>query len=233
MPVQSGLWRAFDRRAPALRRPGGGCRSASGREHARVTDLDLLLASTSRYRAALLGRLGLPFRCLAPACDEEALKRPGTAPQELSEMLALAKAQSLVAANPAATIIGGDQVAALEEEGGWRILGKPGTPAAALSQLERLAGRTHLLFTAIAVLHRGAVLRHTDVTALRMRDLTREQLARYVAADQPLDCAGAYKLEARGIALFARIESGDQSAVTGLPLIALTGMLSGLGYAVP
>ncbi len=212
---------------------GGGCRDARGREHARVPDLDLLLASTSRYRAALLGRLGLPFRCLAPACDEEALKRPELTPQGLSEMLALAKAESLVAANPAATIIGGDQVAALEAEGGWRILGKPGTAAAALEQLTLLSGRTHLLFTAIAVLHHGTVLRHTDATSLRMRDLAREQLARYVAADQPLDCAGSYKLEARGIALFERIDSLDHSAITGLPLIALSGMLSGLGYAVP
>jgi septum formation protein len=212
---------------------GGGCRNAVGREHARVPALDLLLASTSRYRAALLSRLGLPFRCLAPACDEEALKRPELTPQALSEMLALAKADSLMATNPAATIIGGDQVAALEEEGGWRILGKPGTAPAALEQLARLAGRTHLLFTAIAVLHRGTVLRHTDVTSLRMRDLARDQLARYVEADQPLDCAGAYKLEARGIALFERIDSGDHSAITGLPLIALTGMLSSLGYAVP
>jgi septum formation protein len=198
-----------------------------------VPELDLLLASTSRYRAALLSRLGLPFRCLAPACDEEALKRPGLSPQGLSEMLALAKAQSLAASNPAATIIGGDQIAALEEEGGWRILGKPGTAPAALEQLVHLAGRTHLLFTAIAVLQRGTVLRHTDVTALRMRALTRDQLARYIDADQPLDCAGSYKLEARGITLFERIDSGDHSAITGLPLIALTGMLSGLGYTLP
>ena len=95
-----------------------------------MPERDLLLASTSRYRAALLGRLGLPFRCLAPACDEEALKRPDLAPHALSEMLALAKARSLEAGNPAATIIGGDQVAALEEAAGWRILGKPGSAAA-------------------------------------------------------------------------------------------------------
>jgi len=233
LPVQTGLWRALALLRRAGGPAGGGCRNAGDREHARVPEPDLLLASTSRYRAALLSRLGLPFRCLAPACDEETLKRPELAPQALSEMLALAKAHSLVATYPAATIIGGDQVAAIEEDGGWRILGKPGSAPAAVDQLARLAGRTHLLFTAIAVLHRGTVLRHTDVTALRMRALAHHQLARYVEADQPFDCAGSYKLESRGIALFERIDSGDHSAITGLPLIALAGMLSGLGYAVP
>ncbi len=195
--------------------------------------LDLLLASTSRYRAALLSRLGLPFRCLPPHCDEEALKRPGLAPQALSEMLAMAKAKSLVGTNPAATIIGGDQIAALESADGWRILGKPGTAAAARDQLALMAGRSHRLYTAIAILHGGQVLSHTDVTTLHMRPLAPAQIARYVEADQPLDCAGSYKLEARGIALFERIESGDHSAITGLPLIALSGMLSTLGYQLP
>lgn len=196
-------------------------------------DLDLLLASTSRYRRQLLERLGVPFRVLAPDCDEEALKRPDLAPQALAEELALAKAASLGAANPRATIIGSDQVAAVADGDGWLILGKPGSPERAIDQLARLAGRTHLLITAVAVLHRGRIERHTDVTRLTMRALARDQLARYVAADQPLDCAGAYKLEARGVALFSRIDSADHSAITGLPLMALTGILAGLGYQIP
>jgi septum formation protein len=195
--------------------------------------LDLLLASTSRYRRQLLERLGVPFRALAPACDEEALKRPELAPQALAEELALAKARSLEAAHPAATIIGSDQVAAVERAGGWTILGKPGSAERAVDQLVQLSGRTHLLITAMAVLHRGRAIRHTDITSLAMRPLERAQLARYVAADQPLDCAGAYKLEARGVTLFSRIESADHSAITGLPLIALTAILAELGYAIP
>jgi septum formation protein len=198
-----------------------------------VTALDLVLASTSRYRGQLLARLGLPFRTLAPLCDEEALKRPDLAPQALAEMLALAKARSLEAQQPQATIIGCDQVAALDDHGRWRILGKPGSADMAVEQLAALAGRQHVLITAMAILHRGTLHAHTDITTLTMRSLSRDQLVRYVDVDQPLDCAGAYKLEARGIALFDHIDSRDHSAITGLPLMAVTGILARLGYRIP
>lgn len=198
-----------------------------------MTTPDLVLASTSRYRRALLERLGLPFRAIAPACDEEALKDPALAPQQLAEHLALAKAHSLEQSLPQATIIGSDQLAAIEVDGNWTILGKPGTRERAIDQLALLSGRTHLLVTAMVVIHRGALHRHTDLTRLSMRTLERDALARYVDADQPLDCAGAYKLEARGIALFNHIDTTDHTAITGLPLIALTRILSEVGYAVP
>lgn len=194
---------------------------------------DLVLASTSRYRRALLERLGLPFRAIAPACDEESLKDPALPPQQLAEHLALAKARSLEPALPFATIIGSDQLATVEVDGHWTILGKPGTRERAIDQLALLSGRTHLLVTAMVVIHRGAVHRHTDLTRLAMRRLDRDALGRYVDADQPLDCAGAYKLEARGVALFERIDSADHTAITGLPLIALTRILSEVGYALP
>ena len=195
--------------------------------------MDLILASTSRYRREQLERLGVPFRAIAPACDEEELKRtllhPGMSPRQLAEHLAIAKAASLRPAHPQAVIIGGDQVATVDE----RILGKPGTTEAAHAQLERLAGRTHALVTAIAVSSPGRDWRHTDVTLLTMRALTDAQIARYIAHDQPLDCAGAYKLERRGVALFTRIQSEDHSAITGLPLIALTAILARCGYVIP
>lgn len=196
------------------------------------TPLDLLLASTSRYRRELLERLGVPFRVAAPACDEEALKtsyRPEPPPRELAERLALAKAESLRDAEPSATILGGDQVAVVEGE----ILSKPGTWAGACEQLERLSGRSHELITAIAVLHRGRVLQHTDVTRLTMRSLSRSQIERYVDADKPLDCAGSYIIERRGVTLFSAIESSDPSAITGMPLMALTAMLTSVGYVIP
>jgi septum formation protein len=120
-------------------------------------------------------------------------------------------------------------VAAIDGE----ILGKPGTVEAAERQLARLAGRTHVLITAVAVIAGERVLRHTDVTRLSMRALPPAAIARYVAADDPVDCAGAYKLERRGIALFSRIESDDHTAIVGLPLIALTRMLVELGFAIP
>jgi septum formation protein len=189
----------------------------------------LILASTSRYRGELLARLAVPFVAAAPDCDEDAYKARGLAPQELAETLALAKAESLRAAHPDAAILGGDQVAAIDDE----ILGKPGSVEAACAQLARLAGRTHTLFTAVALITRDRVLRHTDVTRLTMRPLSAEQIARYVAADAPLDCAGSYKLERLGIALFTRIESADHTAIVGLPLVALTDLLAAIGIATP
>lgn len=194
---------------------------------------NLVLASTSRYRRQLLERLGVPFRALAPDCDEEALKDPRLTPRTLAESLALAKARSLEATLPGAAIIGSDQVAAVQEAGAWTILGKPGSAERAGDQLMRLSGRDHVLITAMVVLRAGQVHAHTDVTTLTMRPLDRAAIDRYVTADQPLDCAGSYKLEARGVALFARIDSADHSAITGLPLIALTRILAGLGFIIP
>lgn len=190
----------------------------------------LILASTSPYRRALLERLGVPFTAVKPACDEESLKSPGMRPQEMAEALALAKARSLAARQPDAVVIGSDQVCALGDE----VLHKPGSTERACAQLARLAGREHALITAVAILTAdGRELRHTDVTRLHMRALGAGAIARYVAADRPLDCSGAYKLECRGIALFERIDSADHTAIVGLPLIWLAGALAGLGYETP
>jgi septum formation protein len=190
---------------------------------------DLVLASTSLYRLALLERLGVPFRCEAPRVNEEALKAGRDDPRDLAAYLARCKAASLALLWPDATIIGGDQVVACD----GRILGKPGGEEAAVDQLAMLAGRAHRLITALAVWHGGWFFEHTDETVLWMRPLDRAALARYVAADRPTDCAGSYKLEARGIVLFEKIESGDQTAITGMPLIALTTVLRGLGFPIP
>jgi septum formation protein len=191
--------------------------------------MDLVLASTSLYRRALLERLGLSFRCRAPRVDEDSLKTELLEPRRLAEKLALAKAMSLVEEEPASTLVGSDQLVALD----GRILGKPGDPLRAVGQLEAMAGRAHDLITALVVWQGGRTFLHTDVTRLSMRRLARSEIERYVAADSPLDCAGSYKIEARGIALFDRIESADHSAITGLPLIALTTILRGLGYRIP
>jgi septum formation protein len=191
--------------------------------------MDLVLASTSPYRRALLERLGVPFRCRAPLVDEEALKDPSLAPLALAERLALAKATSLGEEEPDATLIGSDQLVAFDGE----ILGKPGSAERAVEQLARMAGRPHELITALVVWHRGRAFAHTDVATLHLRPLGRDEIARYVEADRPFDCAGSYKLESRGIALFARIDSADHSAITGLPLIALTTVLRDLGYRIP
>jgi len=190
---------------------------------------DLILGSTSPYRRALMERLGLPFRCEKPRCDEEALKRPELSPQALAEMLAVAKGRSVAEVFPQAVVIGSDQVATID----GIILGKPGTCEKAVDQLALLSGREHLLITALVVIADGVAHHHTDITRLTMRALDRTSLAHYVAKDQPLDCAGSYKLEQRGISLFTRIDSADHTAITGLPLIALTRLLVTCGYTLP
>jgi len=190
---------------------------------------ELVLASTSVYRRALLERLGVPFRACAPLCNEESFKRNGQNPRSLAESLAQAKAESLVRPEPDATIIGSDQLVSFQ----GHVFGKPGSVARAVDQLTAMAGHTHELITALVVMHAGRIFRHTDVTSLRMRRLSRSAIERYVAADQPLDCAGSYKLEARGIVLFEEIETADHTAITGLPLIALVTILRELGYDVP
>ena len=108
---------------------------------------ELILASTSRYRRALLERLGVEFRCLAPRCDEESLKDPALPPLELALRLARAKAASIADLHPEAIVIGSDQLAPID----GTMLGKPGLRRAAIAQLERLSGRTHELVTAVTV----------------------------------------------------------------------------------
>jgi septum formation protein len=191
--------------------------------------MELILASTSLYRKAQLERAGLAIQTIPPGVDEENLKGSGLAPRALAERLAYEKAAAVALNRPHAVVIGGDQLAEVD----GRVLGKPGTEARAVEQLALLSGRTHTLITAISVIHGSAIHRHTDVTRLTMRALTAEELSRYVAADRPIDCAGAYKLESRGIALFEKIESDDHSAITGIPLIALISILRSLGVEVP
>jgi len=191
--------------------------------------LDLILASTSPYRRTLLARLGLPFRSLAPGVDEDAIKQGDWTPQQLAEHLAQAKARSLAELEPNATIIGSDQLVTLDGQ----IFGKPLTASRALEQLTVMSGRTHQLITAVAVWTQEQTYLHTDITTMHLRSLTRPELERYVAADQPLDCAGSYKLEEQGITLFERIETEDYTAIMGLPLIAVTGLLRKLGASIP
>ncbi len=191
----------------------------------------MVLASTSTYRRAQLERLGVPFRWRAPLCDESELQRTATdtEPRLLAEKLAFAKASSLCGQEPEAAIVGCDQLVSFE----GRVYGKPGTAERAIAQLAAMSGKTHDLITALVVIRGGDTYRHTDITRLRMRLLARDAIERYVVIDQPTDCAGSYKLESRGIVLFDRIESDDQSAITGLPLMALVTILRKLGFAIP
>lgn len=188
----------------------------------------LVLASTSRYRRDLLARLGLPFACEAPGVDED-VDGAGHAPEARALALALAKARAVAVRRPDAIVLGSDQVCALGDE----VLGKPGSVATACAQLQRLQAREHRLATAVAIVHGRREHTFLDVTRLHMRALTAEAIQRYVAADQPLDCAGSYRIEGLGISLFERIESEDQTAIVGLPLLATARALRELGYVLP
>lgn len=190
----------------------------------------LVLASTSRYRGELVARLGVPFVALAPLCDEEALKMAGEEPACMALRLAEAKAVSLRQQRPDAYLLGGDQLVELE----GKVLGKPGTSEAAVEQLMAMQGKSHRLLTALCLACPNGELRpHLDVHTLTMCPLSEAAIRRYVEADRPLDCAGSYKIEARGIALFSRIEGADFTAITGLPLIALSQLLREQGFALP
>ena len=191
--------------------------------------MDLILASTSPYRRAQLGLLRLPFRCVAPGVDEGAIEADPAEPAELARRLARAKAEAVASREPGAVVIGGDQVVAFE----GRVLGKPGTAERAVEQLLAMAGREHQLISAVSVADRDGIEVATEVARLRVRALTRDEAERYVAADRPLDCAGSYKIESLGIALFDRIEASDHSAIVGLPLLAVCRMLRARGFALP
>lgn len=182
----------------------------------------IILASTSRYRRELLDRLQLPFEVRAPNAPEVA--RDGEAPDAMARRLALAKAHSIAAANT--IVIGSDQVASLE----GRLLRKPGTADAAIAQLRACQGRTVVFDTAVAVVgEHGAVLEHVDRTEVRFRRLEPAALAEYVRIEQPLDCAGSFKAERLGVALFEEIVSRDPTALIGLPLIWLADALRAMG----
>jgi len=188
----------------------------------------LVLASTSPYRKALLERLSVPFECVAPGVDEQAARGSETSPIAVARALALAKAKAVAASRKDAVVIGSDQVCALGDE----ILGKPGSRDASIAQLMRLQGNDHMLLTAVAVVRGDEVKEFVDVTTLRMRELTRREVEVYVDRDQPFDCAGSYKFECGGVALFDRVEGEDHTAIVGLPMVKLCGVLRGFGVGV-
>jgi septum formation protein len=189
----------------------------------------LILASTSAYRRALLERLGVPFDCVAPGADEQRL--PNEPAEALALRLARLKAEVVAASHPGCIVIGSDQVALRGPE----ILGKPGTVERCTEQLLQSSGGEVAFLTAVHVVDgRGSRAEsHLDRTQVRFRTLEPAEVARYIAVDAPLDCAGGFKAESLGIALFERIESADPTALTGLPLIWLCGALRRAGIPVP
>ena len=194
----------------------------------------LILASTSRYRRSLLDRLGLPFSCVAPGVDEAALSNePGMA---LVGRLARAKAAAVASQHPQCWVIGSDQVAVLSgPDGEETMLGKPGTAARCIQQLEQCSGQTLSFITGVAVIQHesGTCREFIDTTRVRYRALDRASIERYVERERPLDCAGGFKSEALGITLCESIDSADPTGLIGLPLIRLSALLREAGYSLP
>lgn len=189
----------------------------------------LILASTSPYRRELLGRLGLPFETARPEVEET--PRPDEPPAALARRLAEAKARAVAARHPDAWVIGSDQVADLDQ----RPLGKPGDHARAVAQLRAAAGREVRFHTGLCLLRQvdDDIQHHLDLTVVHFRRLDADEIERYLRTERPYDCAGSFKCEGLGIALFEAIESRDPTALIGLPLIALARMLRRAGFALP
>jgi 7-methyl-GTP pyrophosphatase len=188
----------------------------------------LILASTSRYRRMLLERLGLPFEVVSSQVDE--VRLPGEDIGSLAERLARDKALAVAARFPDALIIGSDQTAVCD----GALLGKPGSHDKAILQLRHLSGREAVFHTAVCV-HSTS----NRVTRLRsvpyrvaFRVLDDDLIERYLAREQPYDCAGSAKAEGLGIALIARMQGDDPTALMGLPLIALVDLLKEFGREV-
>jgi septum formation protein len=185
----------------------------------------LILGSTSRYRRELLTRLNLPFDVDVPDVDET--PRPGESPEALARRLALAKARTVAARHPEAVVIGSDQVADLAGE----PLGKPGTHARAVAQLQRMRGQTVVFQTALSVVCLASGFEMSDLAPVRVRfrQLSDSEIETYLRLEQPYDCAGSAKSEGLGIALLESIDNDDPTALIGLPLIRTARLLRAAG----
>jgi septum formation protein len=188
----------------------------------------LVLASSSQYRRSLLERLGLNFETASPDIDESSL--PGEPADALALRLSAEKSVALMTRFPDALILGSDQVAVLEA----RRLTKPGCRAQAIAQLHAASGKAMIFYTGICLLDTvsGEKRMALDKTTVHFRALEERQIANYVDKDEPYDCAGSFKFERLGIALFDRIESEDPNALIGLPLIQLVRLLESAGMSV-
>lgn len=193
--------------------------------HSLPTLPRLILGSSSRYRRELLSRLQIPFSVLIPDIDETPL--PDESPDVTALRLAQEKARAIASRETESLVIGCDQVATLDDE----QIGKPGSHENALKQLQKMRGRRVVFHTALCLWDgrenpSGGQIQLDNVqTFVTFRDLADRELDAYLRIEQPYDCAGSAKNEGLGITLIERIESNDPTALTGLPLISLTGML--------
>ena len=187
----------------------------------------LILASTSVYRRELLQRLRIPFEVISPNVDETPLT--GESTLDLALRLANAKAAAVAKEHPHAWVIGSDQVADLC----GAAIGKPGNFERALAQLQLMRGQTVTFYTALCLMKSDVQTTLNVPTEVTFRKLPDDVLESYLLAEEPYDCAGSAKSEGLGISLLESIKSDDPTALIGLPLIALTGLLRDAGFVIP
>ncbi len=190
--------------------------------------LRLVLGSSSPFRRSLMERLGLDFATAVPDIDES--PRPGESPKALVLRLAEEKARAVAGEHPRSLIIGSDQVACIDGE----MLGKPGNRQAAVRQLSRASGQW-------VYFHTGLCLYNSETNRAQLvcepfqvqfRRLSGEQIERYLDLEQPFNCAGSFRSEGLGVALFERMHGEDPNALIGLPLIRLITLLANEGVSV-
>jgi len=190
--------------------------------------MTLILASGSQYRQLQLRHLGIDFKCMSSDVDENPLLDESA--KELAERLAKDKALKVQSKHPDACVIGADQVCTF----GAQIFGKPRNHANAVKQLQLFSDNCVEFLTALCVLTPdGDIYHHIDSTWIEFRSLALNEINRYIIKEQPLDCAGAFKVESLGLSLFKSVESKDPSALMGLPLIKLSEFLRLSGYQIP
>lgn len=191
--------------------------------------MELILASSSRYRKALLNRLEIEFKCHSPDIDETPFD--GEQPKQLTARLAAAKAAKTAANHPNALIIGSDQAAELN----GTVINKPGSFKAAKVQLQQQSGHSVQFHTGLCLLDSSTGEQQVDVitTTASFRQLTEEEIERYLYKEQPFDCAGSFKSEQLGISLLNSMQGNDPTALVGLPLIRLCEMLRNKGVQIP
>lgn len=188
----------------------------------------LILASTSPFRRELLSRLQLEFAAIAPTASEQTL--PEESAETMVQRLALAKAQSVAETLATGLVIGSDQCAVIGNE----ILGKPGNFENAVAQLRRSSGQAVTFYTGLCLFNASTAEKQIACIpyTVYFRELSDAQITGYLNKEQPFNCAGSFKSEGLGAALFERMQGDDPSALIGLPLICLSQMLENAGFDV-
>lgn len=188
----------------------------------------LVLGSTSPFRKTILEKLQLPFHCAKPNIDES--EKKGESPQALVQRLAIEKAKAVKSQYPNALIIGSDQVAVCEGE----ILGKPHNFANGVIQLNKFSGKSITFYTGLCVYdsEKDNAIALVEPFTVHFKKLSQQEIANYLHAEQPYNCAGSFKSEGLGICLFSKLEGDDPNTLIGLPLIKLVALLKQQGLDV-